>query len=233
MPTVNEILKQKVISYFPSNRRIRISVFRKFFNDLIDGVTNQTILTTGVFLVGPKYKVGSKELLTPSNKQEDFNRWVTDVNLAQHNEIEELKSKLTCVMNNLGMVCSGSGSGDTGIGGGLLEAWANAILLTPTDNNFTCGGSFFAAKIVSFEGSLYLSFMINDISAPYFNVSFYQGVNDLIASTTIQTPTGGTNQVSIPVSIDQNLVTRVEIVAPTYSTTNNSNCTSGSINLIP
>ena len=48
MPTVNEILKQKVITYFPSNRRMRISVFRTFFNELIDAITNQiqTISTT-------------------------------------------------------------------------------------------------------------------------------------------------------------------------------------------
>lgn len=170
MPTVNEILKQKVITYFPSNRRMRISVFRTFFNELIDAITNQTqtILTTMVFLVGPKYKIGNKELLTPNKKQEDFNRWITDVNSAQYNEIQELKSKLACVMSYLNITCNGSGSSGSGsssgssggIGGSLLEAWANPLILNIQSlNTFFSGGVGFSnVRMIKYEGSIYLKF---------------------------------------------------------------------------
>lgn len=195
MPTVNEILKQKVITYFPSNRRMRISVFRTFFNELIDAITNQTqtILTTMVFLVGPKYKIGNKELLTPNKKQEDFNRWITDVNLAQYNEIQELKSKLACVMSHLGITCTGSGSsgsgssagGSGGIGGSLLEAWANAISFpVASSNTFFSGGvgfsnvlltTFNGAALVKFEGfgfdsptATSVEITVNGLTTPYF-----------------------------------------------------------------
>jgi hypothetical protein len=249
MPTVNEILKQKVVSYFPSNRRMRISVFRTFFNELIDAITNQTqtILTTMVFLVGPKYKIGSKELLTPNKKQEDFNRWITDVNLAQYNEIQELKSKLACVMSYLNITCSGSsgsgsnsGSGGSGIGGTLLEAWANAKLFnTQSNNGFFCGGIFSNVKSLKYQGNTYIQFNYSNIQSP--SAIIIIGLSNG-GSINFGDPVALNGSGLITVIVDDSVINpistldtlvSVEIVASTYSSGNNALCTSGTITFTP
>jgi len=128
---------------------------------------------------------------------------------------------------------SSSSSGGAGIGGDLVESWANAKFFnTQSNNQFFCGGTFGQLKILTQAGNLYFEVSMNDFTNLQSGlITFYDASNIILGSASIGFSTN--YQGVINSNIAQNNVVRAVISAGTYSTPNNSLCTSGSITFTP
>lgn len=130
---------------------------------------------------------------------------------------------------------SGSGSSG-GIGGGLIQAWANAKSFnTSSSNQFFCGGNFKNLKLLSYNGTTYLKFDYNDITFPNnsaVSVQLFNAANQVITSSTLVI-TSGSATYQFGNYATQSQVVKIVINASTYSTSSNSMCTNGQIIFTP
>jgi hypothetical protein len=125
----------------------------------------------------------------------------------------------------------GVGSGGAGIGGGLVEAWANAKLFnTAIENQFFCGGGFSNVKVVDFANNLYMQFNYSNINTASCLVTLLASDNTVL-QVSPNNILDGVGSVTLPLGsvTNQSAVQKILITAATYGTSNTPLCTNGSI----
>lgn len=129
---------------------------------------------------------------------------------------------------------NGSGSGGAGIGGGLVEAWANAKLFNnSSENQFFCGGGF-SARMVNFNHNLFIELNNSGFTTlGSGNIALFDLSNNNIANIGIGgMPISSPTLITIG-NIDPNTISKVIVTMGTYGTPSNSLCTNGAVTLLP